>query len=180
MADETNERRSGNERRSPDPDLFHDDEMRRLRARMHNLADMVQGHALFLEAHRIEIERNISDIRELRAMTVTHAQLASEKLLLDTRLRMIEDGQKKMNDNMTWLVRLVFGVLIVAILGLIVQTKAKAAGHDDRPRPSLHVPGGVQPPTSADGHAPGQGGAPRDWTAGKPDAASQTDRRAGA
>lgn len=157
------------ERKGLDPDLFHDDEMRRVRARLHKLADIQQGHALFIEGHKIEIARTFSDLRELRAMMglyVTQHQMAAEKLVLDTRLKTIEDGQKKINDNVTWLVRLVFGVLVVAVLGLILQTKAKASQNDDRTRPAVHVPGNVLAPPAGNGYRAGPRDAPRDRQSG--------------
>lgn len=55
-------------------DEFSGSELDRARARIHNLADKVQGHEIFLENHRVEIARLNEAVRDLRSSTVNQAQ----------------------------------------------------------------------------------------------------------
>jgi hypothetical protein len=58
-------------------DEFSHDELTRVRARIHNLADKVQGHEIALENHRVEILRLNEAIRDLRQTTVTQGQFVT-------------------------------------------------------------------------------------------------------
>lgn len=58
-------------------DEFSADEMTRVRSRVHNLADKVQGHEITQENHRVEIARINEAIRDLRQSCVTQTQFVS-------------------------------------------------------------------------------------------------------
>ena len=55
-------------------DIFSADEMVRIRGRIHNMADKVQGHEITQENHRVEINRLNEAVRELRQSSVNQSQ----------------------------------------------------------------------------------------------------------
>lgn len=96
----------------------------RIRARIHNLADKVQGHEVFLEQHRSDLARNRDDIRELRQQTtqyVTQSQLVSEKTLLMNKLDTIAGDVAGIRKAGYWFMGVVGTAIVLAIMNLILK-----------------------------------------------------------
>lgn len=122
---------------------FDDNEAKRIRARIHNLADKVQGHEIFLETHRSEIARNKEDLIELRRTVVfqsqfqnisqdlsdlrivaaTKAELVSEKMLINSKLDSMEKNLNAIREAFGWGIKIIVGAVIMALMALVLKGK---------------------------------------------------------
>lgn len=143
-------------------DVFSADEITRIRGRIHGMADKVQGHEIFIEQHRVKIERTEHDVEELRrtmmsmfadirGTTASRGDLAAATAVIDLKLNSqaeqmkgIKDSIDKSNANTVWLVRLVIGAIVLAIVGFLLNGGAKritAAASRTVPHYTLEAPG---------------------------------------
>lgn len=123
-----------------DSELFSQDEWRRIRARIHNLSDRMQGHALFLEQHRSDIKHLDEAVRELRLSMVnqpqhlalvnevveirkdsaTKGELTSVTTLLTLKLDAVLKAQEKTDNNLSKVMWIVLTAVIGAVLGMVI------------------------------------------------------------
>lgn len=126
-----------------DGEMFDGDESKRLRARIHNLADKVQGHEIFLETHRSELARNKEEILELRRTVVyqpqfqnisqdlsdlriaaaTKSELVSEKMLINSKLDAMEKNLNGIREAFGWGMKIIVGAVLMALLALVLKGK---------------------------------------------------------
>lgn len=124
-----------------DDDLFSPNEVRRMLARIHNLNDAQQGHALFIEGHRIEIQRTkellselsrevvrqpqfshaLNDIMSLRETSATRAEILAMQTLQASQLKTLQESVAKIDANLSRGVWIVLATVIVAALGLVIR-----------------------------------------------------------
>lgn len=122
--------------------MAHDEEtqseMERVRARVHHLADRVQGHTIFIEEHRVRIDRSEKDIAALRLETLAHlatfraehatktelsaaTNLAAEKM--NTLQKSIDQANKTL-ERVAWIV---MTAVIIALLSLVIVKRDAVA-----------------------------------------------------
>lgn len=120
-------------------DEYVGSEMDRARARIHNLADKVQGHEIFLENHRVSLQRNQEEINEvrrtllqsisdLRATSATKQELVNATQMIDLKLASIEKTVNASSESITWAVRVVLGIVIAAVVAAAFAVKTGAIG----------------------------------------------------
>lgn len=119
-------------------DIYAKDELTRIRGRVHNMADKVQGHEIFLEAHRVEIDRTKQDvaamrlefaaqIAQVRADHATKMELTAFTQLASEKMSTLQKSIDKANDTLGKVAWIVITAVIAAVLGLVLVNRTAIA-----------------------------------------------------
>lgn len=115
--------------------VLPDDEVDKLRARLHNMADMLQTHEVKLGQHDIQISANVTSLEQVRRSAATGEQLQNAveqfglKLQLATeqmgsKLQLVHSDLDPIRRGIYWGVGIILASVIAAIMGLVI-VKAK-------------------------------------------------------
>lgn len=113
-------------------------EMERVRARVHHLADRVQGHTIFVEEHRVRIDRSEKDIGALRlemfaqfamfrAEHATKTELSAATNLAAEKMNTLQKGIDQANKTLERVAWIVITAVIIAVVGLVIVKRDAVA-----------------------------------------------------
>jgi CHASE3 domain sensor protein len=127
-------------------DEFTGNEMDRARARIHNLADKVQGHEIFIEKQReilARVEKEVTTMRmefiqqvasvradatqqvtALRADSATKTELSAFTALATEKMGNLQKSIDKANDTLGKVAWIVITAVIMAVLGLVIVNRS--------------------------------------------------------
>jgi predicted nucleic acid-binding Zn-ribbon protein len=75
------------------------------------------------------LEKEVDELKdEVRTLAVKVAGLETRTSVVENDIRNIQESLKKIDSNTTWILRLILGSIILAILGLVITQKAGALG----------------------------------------------------
>ncbi len=109
-----------------------DEEILKVRERLHKLSDQVQVHEGKILGHDIKIEFAAQQVQALIAQTATREQLDTatlslgEKLaasvaLMTLQIQTIADDIAPLRKGIYWIVTLVLGAVVLAVLTLVLR-----------------------------------------------------------
>jgi hypothetical protein len=133
----------------------------RLKARVRNLNDTVQEHRIKVAEHGVLIENLSERVNVLQSTTVTREGLANAVSSIHASIQQVKNDLAPIQRGIYWVVTLVFGALILAVLSLIFRGQ-----QHDRSSSDLSPSRGVLDSAARDGDARGRGDAAGDRAAG--------------
>lgn len=100
-----------------------DDEVQRIRDRIHKAADEIQDHRMKLAEHELRLNSLSADVIDLRDAMATGEHLSSVEERIKIKLDHMAQTIAPIQRGVTAVVWLIISALIVALLGLLLQPR---------------------------------------------------------
>lgn len=100
---------------------YDDTEIRRLRDRQHELASHLQDNRLMTAEHSLRIGALESQMKEVHTDMATKEQLETAAMKMTLKLDNLRDTLDPIKRGVYWLVALICGSVVIALLSLVVK-----------------------------------------------------------
>lgn len=102
--------------------MTEQDELERVRARVHNLSDRVQAHDITLAELRLDQTRTRSDVALLTQSAVSKDNVELILKPITDQIEAMGKAIEKIESHIVWGTRLVVGMVGAALIALVLRT----------------------------------------------------------
>jgi predicted nucleic acid-binding Zn-ribbon protein len=92
-----------------------------LHQRIDELRDIVSEHEVRLTVNSNRLDRHGADIKDLETTRATIKELNSTMEIFSAQLARLTDRLEPLTKEWRWLMRIVFGAVVLALLGLVLH-----------------------------------------------------------
>lgn len=101
-----------------------EDELGRIRDRLHKLTDVIQVHEGQLAAHAVAVRELEKDVQDLQTRTATREQLDHAHRSVTQQLDHLKEDLAPMKRGIQWAVALIVGGFIAALISIVMRSGA--------------------------------------------------------
>lgn len=101
--------------------IDHDDDLQKIRVRLHHISDTVHGHGMRLELHSLELVNIKKTIEGLEETMATSTQLESLSELMQVKLDHVSDELSAIRKVLLWAAGLILSAVVMAVVSLVVK-----------------------------------------------------------